>query len=61
MIVMQLQSLSNCFMSSKVVVQSLAVVQKTGNGAKNLNTIILIIIIVIIILIVSILFSNRNK
>lgn len=61
MIVMKLQNLFNRFICFPVVVQNLAVVQKTSNGAKNLNTIIFIIIVVIIILIVSILFNNKNK
>lgn len=57
---MQLHNLFKSVFCSPLVVQNLAVVQKTNNSAKNLNTIIFIIIIVIIILIVSILF-NKNK
>ncbi len=42
------------------LINTLAVVQKTTSGQKNMNIIIIVAVIVIVVLVASTVFSNRK-
>ncbi len=47
-------------MKASDLINTLAVVQKTTSGQKNMNIIIIVAVIVIVVLVASTVFSNRK-